>query len=56
MQLMDLGLSAPMSPIRVMIEIWDLHYQLGLIVGSNLIYNMSLMAIRMVVEVQDLHH
>ena len=30
---MDLWLSIPMAAIRVMVEVWDLHHEVGLAMG-----------------------
>ena len=42
MELLDLGLLAQMVAIRVMVQVWDLHHQVGLVIGINLMYNMSI--------------
>ena len=39
---MDQGLSAPMAAFRVMVEVQDLHHTVGLLMGINLMYNMSI--------------
>ena len=41
MVLMDMGqLSAPMAAVRVMVEVWNLHQQVGLVMRINLMYDM----------------
>ena len=40
MVLMDMGLSAPMVAIRLEVEAWDLFYQVRLVMGINLMYDM----------------
>ena len=42
MVLMDMGLSAPMAAIRMVLEVRDLCHQVGLVMGINLMYNMSI--------------
>ena len=42
MELMHLVLLAPMAAIRVMVEVQDLHHQVGLVMGINLMYDMSM--------------
>ena len=38
---MDLGLSAPMAAVRVVVEVRDLPHEVRLVMGINLMYNMS---------------
>ena len=42
MVLMDMGLPAPMVAIRVVVEVRDLRHQVGLVMGINLMYDMSI--------------
>ena len=42
MDLLDLGLLAQMVAIRVMIQVLDLHHQVRLVMGINLMYDMSI--------------
>jgi len=42
MVLLDMGLSAPMAAIRVVLEVRNLHQEVGLVMGINLIYNMPM--------------
>ena len=41
MDLVDLGLSAPMAAVRVMVEVRDLHQKVGLVMGIILMYNIA---------------
>ena len=45
MELFDLGMLAPMVAIRVMVEVRDLHHQVGLVMGINLMYYMSILIV-----------
>ena len=42
MELMDLGLLAQMVAIRVMVEVQDLHHQVGFVIGINLVHYVSI--------------
>ena len=42
MELLDLGLLAQMVAIRVVVEVRDIHHQVGLVMGINLMYDMSI--------------
>ena len=42
MELLDLGLLAQIVAIRMMVEVRDLHHQVGLVMGINLMYYMSI--------------
>ena len=42
MVLMEIGLLVPMAAIRMVVEVRDLHHQVRLVMGINLMYNMSI--------------
>ena len=42
MELLDLGLLAQMLVIRVMVEVRVLHHEVGLVMGINLMFDMSI--------------
>ena len=42
MELLDLGLLAKMVAIRMMVEVRELHHQVGFVMGINLMYDMSI--------------
>ena len=42
MELMDMDLSAPMAAVRVELEVRNLHHKVRLVVGIDLMYNMSI--------------
>ena len=48
MELLDLGLLAQTVAIRVVVEVRDLHHHVGLVMGINLMYYMSIFCISQV--------
>ena len=42
MVLVDMGMSAPMAAVRVVVEVRDLPHEARLVMGINLMYNMSI--------------